>query len=81
MTNSLHRLTIAGSVIGGLSLLVSVFATNGARQPPASRAGVSSAAECSCRHLEALQIELRNALALQKAFQGKIEELRKLDRG
>ena len=81
MTNSLHRLTIAGSVIGGLSLLVSVFATNGARQPPASRAGASSAAECSCSHLEALQTELRNALRLQEAMRNKIPELRALDHG
>jgi hypothetical protein len=79
MTNSLHRLTIAGWVIGELSLLVSVFATDGARQPLSSRIASPAMAECVCSNLEALQIELRNALALQKAFQGKIEELRKLD--
>lgn len=31
---------------------------------------------CDCRHLEALQIELRNAQRLQQAFRNKIPELR-----
>ncbi len=34
---------------------------------------------CDCTHLKALQIELRNAVSLQQAFQGKIADLRKLD--
>lgn len=33
-------------------------------------------AECNCSNLEVLQIELRNAQKLQKAFQSKIPELR-----
>ena len=79
MSNSLRRLSIAGGVVGGLALLVGIFATGGASQPPASLTGATSTAECNCGNLKALQIELRNALALQRAFQGKIEELRKLD--
>ncbi|HJQ57539.1 MAG TPA: hypothetical protein VJ890_11555, partial [Vineibacter sp.] len=36
------------------------------------------AADCECRHLEALQIELRNALRLQQAFNAAIPGLRTL---
>jgi len=79
MRNSLRRLTIAGVVVGGLALRFGIFATGGASQPAASLTGATSTAECNCGNLKALQIELRNALALQRAFQGKIEELRKLD--
>lgn len=79
MRKSLNRLTIAGSVIGGLVLWFSVFATNGAPQPPASLAPAPSQAECDCSHLKALQIELRNALRLQEAMRNKIPELRALD--
>jgi hypothetical protein len=76
MSNSLRRLTIAGSV-GGLVLLFSVFATNGAPQP--AGLAVVGQAECDCSHLKALQVELRNALLLQQAMRNKIPELRVLD--
>jgi hypothetical protein len=35
-----------------------------------------AAEECDCRHLEALQVDLRNAVYLQKAFLEKIPDLR-----
>lgn len=79
MTNSLRRLTIAGSVIGGLVLLFSVFATKGAPQP--AELAVVSQAECDCSHLKALQTELRNATRLQENMRNKIPELRALDHG
>jgi hypothetical protein len=80
MMNSLRRLTIAGFVIGGLVLVFSVFATNDAPQPATLLAAASSTAACDCSNLAALQIELRNALVLQQRFQGKIDDLRKLER-
>jgi hypothetical protein len=43
---------------------------------PSSSALVLPAAECDCHHLEALQLELRNAIKLQQAFTAKIAELR-----
>ena len=51
MRNSLRRLTIAGCVIGALSLLVGIFATGGASQPLSSLIGVTPAVECNCGHL------------------------------
>ncbi len=43
-------------------------------------AGASRAAECTCRHLDVLQAELRNALRLQAGFRGQSTALRGLGR-
>jgi len=65
--------TIIGFVLAALAAI-------GAPQPLASPAAIAHG-ECDCRNLEALQIELRNAVGLQQAFQGKIADLRKLGQG
>jgi hypothetical protein len=39
------------------------------------------APDCECKHLEALQTELRNAIKLQQAFSGKVAELRTMGPG
>lgn len=61
-------MTIIGFVLAALAAI-------GVPQPLAS----PTAAECDCSHLEALQVELRNALLLQQAMRNKIPELRALD--
>ena len=64
-------MTIVGSALAALAAI-------GAPQPLASPAAIAKG-ECDCGSLEALQIELSNAVGLQQAFQGKIAGLRKLD--
>jgi hypothetical protein len=63
-----------------IGFVLAIVAGNGAPKPWASLAAIAHG-ECDCSKLEALQIELRNAVGLQQAFQGKIADLRKLDQG
>jgi hypothetical protein len=62
-----------------IGFVLAAIAAIDAPQPQASRAAPVNA-ECDCSKLEALQIELRNALKLQQAFTGKIAELRAMNR-
>jgi len=62
--------TIIVFVLAGLAAM-------GAPQPLASPAMIAPA-ECGCRDIKTLQIELRNAIRLQEAFRKKIPELRTL---
>jgi hypothetical protein len=57
--------------------LPGILGANGAKQPLPSPA---AKAECDCSNLEALQLELRNAMKLQQAFTAKIAELRAMNR-
>ena len=77
MRKFLWVLTIAVSVTGALISLSGILPANGVAQPAGSPAAAPP--ECDCKNLKALQIELRNAIRLQQAFQGKIADLRKLD--
>ncbi len=79
MKKFLWILTIVGSVITGLLLLSSVLAANDAPLPAGSPPAGLAQAECACRDLKVLQIELRNALRLQQAFSNKIAELRTMN--
>jgi hypothetical protein len=74
-----RTLMITGAVIGGLITLV-VLAANGASSPTPTRPVAASGTKaCDCENLEALQIELRNAVRLQQAFRSKIADLRAMD--
>ena len=63
--------------ISGIILLPGLLIANFARQPNGSAAVAPTA--CNCSHLKDLQIELRNALRLQQAFQNKIPHLRTMN--
>lgn len=64
--------------ISGIILLSGVLTASHAGQPAGSPA-IAFQTECNCSQFEDLQIELRNALHLQKAFQDKIPELRSMN--
>jgi hypothetical protein len=57
-----------------VAFVLTALAAIGAPQPLASSA-IIAPAECGCRDLKTLEIELRNALRLQQAFSNKIPEL------
>jgi hypothetical protein len=61
-----------------IGFVLATLAAIGAPQPLASPAAPAKA-ECDCSNLDALQIELRNALRLQQAFRNKIADLRKME--
>lgn len=63
-----------------VGFVLAAFIANGATGPPASSSAPSANAECDCSKIEALQLELRNAMKLQQAFTGKIAELRAMNR-
>jgi hypothetical protein len=70
-------ITIVGSV---LILGLAAFAANRSLRLLPSRAALAPAqAECTCRDLKTLRIELSNALLLQQAFSNKIAELRAME--
>ncbi|HXT62884.1 MAG TPA: hypothetical protein VN696_07605 [Pyrinomonadaceae bacterium] len=61
-----------------IGFVLAALAAIGSPQPLAAPATIAKG-ECDCSNLGALQIELRNAVGLQQAFQAKIADLRKLD--
>ena len=63
-----------------MGFVLAALAANVAPQPAGSPLAAYSKAECDCSNLEALQLELRNAMKLQQAFTGKIAELRAMNR-
>jgi hypothetical protein len=75
-----HRtVTIAAAVMGALITVV-VLAANGPSPAMATRpVNATGTKPCDCGNLEALQIELRNAVRLQQAFRSKIADLRAMD--
>src|SRR5882762_1918330 len=68
---NLLLVTIIGFVLAALAAI-------GAPQPLASPAVIAQA-ECACKDLKTLKIELRNALRLEQAFSNKIPELRTMN--
>jgi hypothetical protein len=62
-----------------IGFVLAALAALGAPQPLVSPTAVLAQAECACKDLKTLQIELRNALRLQQAFHNKIPELRTME--
>ena len=82
MFESINRSSRTLLIVALLLTIVAVCSFLGARRtqavvsPVADASSIAAPGPCGCKHLKALQAELRNAIKLQAAFRGKINELR-----
>lgn len=81
------RSSVEGKMKSPCRILIRLYLILGMVALPVASASMlipsaaAAQAECDCRHIKALQTELRNAMRLQQAFRNKIAEFQKMGKG